>query len=109
MMNFPKLLHIQVTEEDIKRAKKEFEFTGSRADTCPIAQSLKRLGYFPYVTGNIKLFLEPDGADRSDHVPFYRYRLPLVARDFIEYADANEDNVVPFKFIALRYDDVPVE
>lgn len=99
-MTFPKLLHIQVTEEDIEFAKIIFEKSpGFRDTTCPIAQAVRRMGYtVKYVQGKgLSVFNE-------DNLESIRYYLPERAQAFIELADSLNDEVTPIKFIALRRD-----
>lgn len=96
-MDFPKLLHIQVTEEDIERAKTAFENNpGVRDTSCPIAQAVTRMGYrVLYVSGNkFRVFSTEDET--------ILYYLPERAQEFITFADEHNDEVNPFKFMALR-------
>lgn len=101
-VNYPKLLHIRVTEEDIEMARQAAKDGLNREKHCPIAQSVMRQGYDRVEVDTVSLII-------GEYFTGIRYHIPRTAREFIREADRSNDHVTPYKFIALRTTDVPVE
>ena len=94
------MLTINVTKEDIQKARTERELFDKkkswfyiRAKSCPIGQSIKRLdnfGEFAVFDKYIRVYSDTSRRDIS---------LPDEAIRFIEKADKSHDRVKPIKFV----------
>jgi hypothetical protein len=103
MPEYPTELLIEVTKDDILRAREASLVTApfgaiieDRANTCPIAQCLKRMGYEDVSVGETDF-----GIHRPEDFTV-EYVLPPSATAFVHEADAENDFVDPISFVARK-------
>jgi hypothetical protein len=104
-MKYPDEILVKVTHQDIKNSNKAA--WGLRSETCPVAQSLTRMGYKPVVTPeNIYLYGYIDSAIKSKYRILSEssatYTVPDPGIRFINHVDKYRQDAYPISFTIRR-------
>lgn len=91
-------LEVNITKEDIKKAKKARArkrnlYVFERGKSCPIAQSLHRMGFQSFWVGSSAIRIY-ENAGLYETVPF-----DDTVQAYIKKADNTQDHVEPTKFL----------